>query len=106
MTVVEDAAIKELRQAFGTLNLKEGKAEQVDQVLSAISDVTKIDPSTLEFEDKPRTWEEAQHSADAKHWEEGYRDELESLKDMGVYKLVPRCDVPQGLKIHKGQPAF
>ena len=104
--IVEDAAIKELRQAFGTLNLGEGKAEQVDQVLSAISEMTKIDPSTLEFEDEPKTWEEAQRSADAKRWEEGYRDELKSLKDMGVYKLVPRCDVPQGSKIRKGRPVF
>lgn len=80
--------------------------EQVDQVLSAISEMTKIDPSILEFEDEPRTWEEAQQSADAKRWEEGYRDELKSLKDMDIYKLIPRCDVPQGTKIHKGRPVF
>ena len=102
--VVEDAAVKELRQAFGTLNLGEGKAEQIDQVLSAISEMTKIDPSTLEFEDEPKTWDEAQQSADAKRWEEGYRDELKSLKDMGVYKLIPRCNIPQGSKIRKGRP--
>ena len=87
--VVEDAAIEELRQAFGTLKLREGKAEQIDQVLSAISKMSKIDPSTLEFEDEPKTWEEACQSANAKHWEEGYRDELKSLKDMGVYELIP-----------------
>lgn len=51
--VVKDAAIKELCQAFGTLNLREGKAEQIDQVLFAIFEMTKIDPSTLEFEDEP-----------------------------------------------------
>ena len=51
--VVKDAAVKELCQAFGTLNLREGKVEQFDQVLSAISEMTKIDPSTLEFEDEP-----------------------------------------------------
>ena len=72
--IVEDAAIKELCQAFRTLNLREGKAEQVDQVLSAISKMRKIDASNLEFKDKPRTWEEAQCSTDAKHWEEGYKD--------------------------------
>ena len=87
--VVEDVAVKELHQAFGTLNLREGEAEQIDQVLCAISEMTKIDPSTLEFEDEPKTWEEAQQSADAKHWEEGDRDELKSLKDIGVYKLIP-----------------
>ena len=105
-TVVEEAAIEELRQAFGTLNLGDEKAEQVDQVLSAISEMTKIDPSTLEFEDEPKTWEEAKRSADAKRWEEGYRDELTSLKEMGVYQLIPRCEVPQGTKIRKGRPVF
>ena len=57
--VIEDMAIKELHQAFGTLNLGEGKVEQVDQVLSTISEMTKIDPSVLELEDEPKTWEEA-----------------------------------------------
>ena len=103
---VEDEAIKELRQAFGTLNLGDENAERIDRTLSAISEMTKIDPSTLEFEDEPKTWDEAKQSADAKRWEEGYRDELKSLKEMGVYKLVPRCDIPQGTKIRKGRPVF
>jgi len=64
--IIEDAAIKKLCQAFRTLNVGEGKAEQVDQVLSAISKMTKLDPSTLEFEDNPRTWEEAEQSVDTK----------------------------------------
>ena len=68
--------------------------------------MTKIDPSTLEFEDEPKTWEEAKQSADAQRWEDGYRDELKSLKEMGVYKLVPQCEVPQGTKLRKGQPVF
>ena len=45
-------------------------------------------------------------SANAKCWEEGYHDELKSLKDMGVYKLIPRTDVPQGHKVRKGMPVF
>ena len=28
------------------------------------------------------------------------------LKDMGIYKLIPTSDVPQGTKIHKGRPVF
>ena len=64
--IIEEAAIEELRQIFGTLNLRDEKAEEVDQVLSAISEMTKIDLSTLEFEDEPKTWEEAKNLADAK----------------------------------------
>ena len=66
----------------------------------------QIDPSTLEFEDEPRTWQEAKTSTDAKHWEEGYRNELKSLKNMGVYKLIPRSSVLQGHKVRKGMPVF
>ena len=104
--VVENAAITELMEIFGTLDLGDGEGDRVDQVLSAISEMPQIDPSTLEFEDEPRSWKEAKESADAKRWEEGYRDELKSLKEMGVYKLIPRSDVPQGHKIRKGMPVF
>jgi hypothetical protein len=68
--------------------------------------MTKLDPSTLEFKDEPKTWDEAKQSADAKHWEEGYCNELKSLKEMEVYKLSPQCNVPQGTKIQKGCPVF
>jgi hypothetical protein len=57
--------------------------------LVMITETTDIDPTTLEFEDEPKSWREARESADAKKWEEGYHDELKSLKDMGVYELVP-----------------
>jgi hypothetical protein len=75
-------------------------------VLSAVSEMTKIDLSTLEFEDEPKTWEEAQQFIEAKHWEECYHDKLKSVKDMGVYKLIPQCDIPQGSKFQKGWPVF
>ena len=93
-------------EIFGTLDLGDAEGNRVDQALSAISEMLQIDPSTLEFEDKPRSWKEAKASVDAKRWEEGYRDELKSLKEMGVYKLIPRSDVPQGHKIRKGMPVF
>ena len=99
--IVESAAIAELKEIFGTLNLSD-----VDRALSAISEMPQIDPSTLEFKDELRTWQEAKMSTDARHWEEGYWDELKSLRDMGVYKLIPRSSVPQGHKVRKGMPMF
>ncbi|GLB45783.1 hypothetical protein LshimejAT787_2900110 [Lyophyllum shimeji] len=77
-----------------------------DQLFALITESGGVDPASLVSEDEPRTWREAQASADARRWEEGYRDELKSLKDMGVYKLVPRSDVPHGQKIRKGRPIF
>ena len=104
--IVEEATIAELKQIFGTLNLDDTEGQHIDQAFSAISEMPQIDPSTLEFEDEPKNWKEAKASAYAKRWEEGYCEELKSLKDMGVYKLIPRSDVPQGQKIRKGVPIF
>lgn len=55
-----------------------------------------FDPESLQFEDDPKMWEEARNSADGERWREGYLEELKLLKDMSVYKLIPRNDVPQG----------
>lgn len=42
----------------------------------------------------------------SKEWEAGYKEELKSLKEMGVYKLIPRDQVPAGQRIRKGRPVF
>ena len=60
-------------------------AQKLDNLLAAVSHEI---PSTF-FEEEPHTWDEAKCSPDATHWEAGYREELKSLKEMGVYKLVP-----------------
>ena len=96
----------ELKEIFGTLNLSDAEGNHVDRALFAISEMPQIDLSSLEFDNEPRTWKEAKASANAKHWEEGYHNELKSLKDMGVYKLIPRTDIPQGHKVRKGMPVF
>lgn len=54
----------------------------------------------------PKAWEEAKNSPDAAKWKAAYQEELQSLKDMNVYKLVPRSAVPEGQRIHKGKPVF
>jgi len=52
--------------------------------------------------DEP-TFRQAMKSPDADKWTFGIQDELKSLKDMGVYVLVPRSDVPSGRKILHGK---
>lgn len=103
----EQAALAELRDLFRGLDLGEiGENIDHDRIFSAITEAGSIDPSLLEFDDEPKTWNEAKESSDAKLWENGYREELNSLKEMGVYKLIPRPDVPQGKKVNKGKPVF
>ena len=52
--------------------------------------------------DEP-TFREAMNSPDADKWTLGIQDELKSLKEMGVYRLIPRSDVPTGRKILCGK---
>jgi hypothetical protein len=98
---------QELRDLLDTPDLAHlGTDLDHDRLFAAIIESGGIDPVSLEFEDEPKTWAEAKASGDSEKWAEGYRDELKSLKDMGVYKLVPRSDVPQGQKVRKGRPIF
>ena len=74
-------------------------------VLSALGDTKGIDPC-IGLDNELRTWKEAQASSEAKEWKKGYLDELKSLKEMGIYKLVPQSSVPAGAKIRKGHLVF
>ncbi|KAG5724824.1 hypothetical protein E4T56_gene12595 [Termitomyces sp. T112] len=78
-----------------------------DRILAAIlTQFSDIDPLPSNIEEEPRTWEEAKRGPDAEKWEEGYREEMKSLKEMGVYQLIPRSEVPKGQKVRKGRPIF
>jgi hypothetical protein len=65
--LADQAAIAELRELFKGLDLGDiGENIDHDRIFSAISEAGSIDPSLLEFEDEPKTWNEAKESADAK----------------------------------------
>jgi hypothetical protein len=76
-----------------------------DDILAAISDLNCTIPSD-DFEPNPQTWAEAQSSTHGSDWCKCFQDELDSLKSMGVYILVPQSEVPTGQKIHRGMPIF
>ena len=52
--------------------------------------------------DEP-TFHEAMNSPDAAKWTLSIQDELKSLKEMGVYCLIPRSDIPTSRKILCGK---
>jgi len=52
--IIKNTAIAELMEIFKTLNLGDIEGDRVDQALSTISEMLKIDQSTLEFEDEPK----------------------------------------------------
>jgi hypothetical protein len=46
---------------------------------------------------------EALAGDDAEKWRDSMKEELESIKKYGVYRLVPRSSVPAGQKVLKGK---
>ena len=54
----------------------------------------------------PSTLSDALASPDALSWHASIQEELSSLRDMQVYKLVPRSSVPTGRKVLRGKWVF
>ncbi|KAG5725581.1 Copia protein [Termitomyces sp. T112] len=79
--------------------------DQVLTTISSIEDKPGINANDVDPE-VPKTWSQAQNSPDVEQWRTAYDEELKSLKDMGVYCLIPREEVPAGHKIHCGHPVF
>ena len=59
-----------------------------------------------DFPDDPVTLKEVLDSPDAPAWRASILDELKSLHDMGVYKLVPRSSIPSGRKALRSKWVF
>ena len=102
MPDIGNDAINDLSHVCENLDL----GDQAHELLALISEMSALDPESLQFEDEPKTWDSAKTSVDTAYWEAGYKDELMSLRDMGVYKLIPWSEVPQGKQIRKGKPVL
>ena len=99
--------VAELTKVLEKLKIYETHHTNVANTIpSVLDDTDGIDTRNMGFDDELRTWKEAQASSEAKEWTKGYLDELRSLKEMGIYKLVPCSSVPTGAKIQKGCPIF
>jgi Reverse transcriptase (RNA-dependent DNA polymerase) len=70
----------------------------IEELLAALADGS-ADPS---LNDDP-SWAEALASPEREFWIAGGRDELQSLKDLNVFVLVPRSHVPPGQRPLKGK---
>ena len=72
-----------------------------DTILSAIDRCSALSAQHLAM-DAPKNWEEAQKRPEAAEWKTAIDEELKSLKDMGVYKLIQRSELPRDAKVRKG----
>ena len=98
---VTDNKVKNLQQMFENINANDQiiKANRVDNILAAIASHSTIDPQMLGAGNEPRDWDDTQRRSlsEAAEWKTAFEDKAKSLKDMGIYILIPHSEVP---KIH------
>ena len=63
-------------------------------------------PVDVAYPGDPGSRAEADASPFAAEWHASLQEELKSIRDMGVYELVPRSAVPVGRKVLKGKPVY
>jgi hypothetical protein len=78
----------------------EGPSLSVDNVLASLEDGSLV---PLPDDDDEPLWAQAMASDEREYWIAGGRDELQSLKDLKVFVLVPRSDLPRGRRPLKGK---
>jgi len=60
-----------------------------------------IESAILSCDTDPKLWKEAMASYNAAEWEEGLKEEMDSLWAHEVFTLVPKSSVPKGRRIVK-----
>jgi hypothetical protein len=71
-----------------------------DYVLSTIAD-SSLEPA-IDTGDDP-LWADALASPNREYWITGAKDEIQSLKDLQVYVLIPRSSLPSGRRLMRGK---
>jgi transposase InsO family protein len=103
-TRVIDDPMEEVAQVFKHLSLDDKDvetSERIDRILSTIAETSNIDPQSFAPGSEPKDWADSQKRppAEAAEWATAFKEECNSLKEMGVYVLVPRSAIPAGCKI-------
>lgn len=83
--------------------LDEPDAMELDQdkmaMLATIMAILQESPIQVESPDEPANLHKALDGPHATEWLEAYNDEFKSIKDMEVYELILRSNVPKGRKV-------
>lgn len=120
-TVRKDAAVAEARAAESRAKDRRAEARNQRAVVEEVNEdeaeegrAALADDAEFEYwclaatdaDDEPKTWKQAQNSPFSEEWRKAYQAELDSIKEHGVYELVPRESVPNGRKIIRSRPVF
>lgn len=77
--------------------------EAIEEGMAAMADPTVLDCA---IEPDPETMKEALAGPNGEHWRASALEEFASLKELNVYKLVRRSEVPANRKVMHGKPVF
>jgi hypothetical protein len=88
--------------------------ETIDNILEQLADLAasgasaSIDAFSFSHaeENLPTSIRDALTGPEAHLWRPAIEEEFASIKDMGVYELVPRTDVPAGRRVMTGKAVF
>ena len=80
------------------LDVTSADTASVPELVAAIADGS-LEP---ELEDEPK-WHDALRSPEREYWIAGGHDEVRSLQELKVFVLVPRSEVPRGMRPLKGK---
>ena len=96
-------SIRRLHNIFEKLSIHDEPniTHRSDTILLVINECSALSAQHLAT-DAPKSWEEAQRRPEAAEWKAVIDEELKSLKDMGVYKLIHQSELPHNAKIRKG----
>ncbi|KDQ05966.1 hypothetical protein BOTBODRAFT_49620 [Botryobasidium botryosum FD-172 SS1] len=85
-----------------TMELDEADMAMLAEIVALLQD----NPIRVEGPDEPANLREVMESQHAKEWQAAYNDEFKSIKDMEVYELIPRSEVPKGRRVMWGRSTF
>lgn len=92
----DEAAVRDLVLLFSELSPQ----DQIDFALAAMGELS-IDPETAPKE--PKTFREANKSTESSKWMKAMETEIDGLREMNVFKLIPRDQVPKGRRVRRGK---
>ncbi|KDQ11611.1 hypothetical protein BOTBODRAFT_46365 [Botryobasidium botryosum FD-172 SS1] len=92
---IEEVPEPEELEELETVELDEADIAMLAEIVALFQD----NPIRVEGPDEPANLREALESPHAKEWQAAYNDEFKSIKDMEVYELIPRSEVPKGQKV-------
>jgi transposase InsO family protein len=84
----------------GAGGMPDAETAEIAYTEEAIDEVTFL--VDVEDPDAP-DWNDALNSSDRDKWLEGAQAELTSLREMGVYQIIPRSDVPSNRSVLRGK---